>query len=266
MPICHQRLTTTSNILQKIINNYGPLSIKSSTYNYSIYSHNFTSQSSRSFVSNLGKITNSQLLAYSPCSQKNERPFGNPFLNKVIRWKTVSIQPYRVKGSRIKHNKKHIGIKVVCGEYVRPGQMLVKQRRQIAFNLHLTRRRHFKHYPGENVHVDRLTSLYSTAWGRVKYTHDVTRNCIIANVLPEVREDIQMYDLWRYRMEHVRSMEENRNICWLRTKAGTIFPKRVINPPRKPPPSKHKKRVPDMWENPAMPDSKLRLMGYPVWR
>lgn len=163
-------------------------------------------------------------------------------------------------------NHKHIGIKAVAGEYVRPGQIIVRQRRFVAWNLNLTRRRHFKHYPGENIRVDRMTNLYSTTWGRVKYTHDVSRNVIISNVLPEVREDIQSYDLWRYRTEHVRSMEENRSLCWLRTKAGTIFPKRVINPPRKPPPPKHKTWIPHVWENQAFPDSKLRLMGYPIQR
>lgn len=194
-------------------------------------------------------------------SQKG--PFRNPFLTSSVRWKTVSVQPYVLRKGRTL-NHKHIGIRAVPAEYVLPGQLIVRQRRYVAWNPNVTRKRHFKHYPGENIRVDRMTNLYSTTWGRVKYTHDVSRNALIANVLPEVREDIQHYDLWRYRMEHVRSMEENRNTCWLRTKVGTIFPKSVINPPRKPPPSNIRRWVPDVWENQALPDSKLRLMGYPI--
>lgn len=189
---------------------------------------------------------------------------STPPFNNSVRWKTVSVQPYVMRKGRTRKEKKHIGIKACPVEYVRPGQILAKQRKFVAWNPNVTRKRHFKYYPGENVKLDRFTSLYSTQWGRVKYTYDVSRNVTIINVLPEVREDIQAWDLWRYRLEHVRSMEENRNLCWLRTKAGTIFPKTLINPPRKPPPSKHKKWVPDVWENQAMPDSKLRLMGYPL--
>lgn len=184
-----------------------------------------------------------------------------------IRWKNVLQQGYhRPKGSGKKSRKRHIGVKALSSEYVKPGQILALQRRYVAHNPNVTRKRHFKIYPGENVAVDRKTSLYSTAWGRVKMTHDIFRNIFIMNVLPEVREELLPYDLWRYRLEKVRSMEENRNICWLRTKAGTIFPKPLVNPPTKQPPSARPKHIPDVWENWCLPDSKLRDIGYPIAR
>lgn len=188
------------------------------------------------------------------------------FQRSSLRWKNVLRQAYH-RRKQSKRQKRQLGLKALVNEYVRPQQLLVFQRRYIAENLrNVTRRRHFKYYPGENVRVDKRTSLYSTTWGRVKITHDIVRQVFIINVLPEVREELQRYDLWRYRLERVRSMEENRNICWLRTKAGTIFPKPVLNPPRKPPPSPHRQRMPDPWENNALPDSRLRDLGYPLQR
>lgn len=120
-------------------------------------------------------------------------------------------------------NKAHIGLKATPSEYVEAGRWVVKQRKYIAKNPNVTRRRHFKMYPGENVKVLRNTSLQAMVSGRLKLTHDVTRDVLIANVLPEPRSELLREDLWRYRTEHVESMEENKYLCYLRQKALQHF-------------------------------------------
>eukprot|EP00913_Durusdinium_trenchii_P025309 g23759.t1 len=56
-------------------------------------------------------------------------------------------------------------------------------------------------------------------------THDVKRKVMIMNVLAEPREEHVQEDMWRYRTEHVESMEENRELCALRAKAFQVFGK-----------------------------------------
>ena len=112
--------------------------------------------------------------------------------------------------TRAYNHRAHIGIRATCAEYVETGRTIVKQRKFIAKNPAVTTNKHFKLYPGENVKVVKDTSLVAVCSGRVKYTHDVVRNVKIANVMPESREELKEEDLWRYRTEHVRSMEENK--------------------------------------------------------
>lgn len=146
-------------------------------------------------------------------------------------------------------------MKRLSAEYVWPGVVLVKQRKIVAFGVETKRRnRHFKIYPGENVKVTKTTNLVALAHGRVKYTHDVSRDVLVVNVLPERREELLREDLWRYRTEHVRSMEENRHICFLRMKAVRMFGKPLVNPPTKPPLRPHHFTKQDIWENPTLPD------------
>jgi len=150
-----------------------------------------------------------------------------------------------------------IGVKTLSAEFAYPGKMLAWHRKIIAFNPTPTRHRHFKTYPGENVIVTKNTSLVSAAYGRIKYTHDVTRDVMLINVLPERREELLREDLWRYRTEHVRSMEENKHLCALRTKSWfRTHPdaKPLVNPPTKPEPRPTRLSRHDAWENPSMPD------------
>lgn len=144
----------------------------------------------------------------------------------------------------------------LSAEYVTPGCLLVKQRRYIAWGFeHKRRLRHRKMYPGMNVGVTKNSSLVSLAYGRVKYTHDVNRDVLVVNVLPERREELLREDLWRYRTEHVASMEENRHVCCLRSKETKVFVKKLVNPPMKPlPRPKFLSRF-DTWENPTLPDA-----------
>ncbi|KEP66099.1 UNVERIFIED_CONTAM: hypothetical protein HHA_263110 [Hammondia hammondi] len=183
---------------------------------------------------------------------------ASPSLLTFYRTKMVKSASYR-RPSRAsptgQARKPHIGVRRLAAEYVWPGVVLVKQRKVIAFNVETKRRnRHFKLYPGENVKVSKVTNLVALCHGRVKFTHDVSRDVLVVNVLPERREELLREDLWRYRTEHVRSMEENRHICFLRRKAVRMFGKELVNPPTKPPlrPFYFTKR--DMWENPALPD------------
>ncbi|CDJ50547.1 hypothetical protein, conserved [Eimeria brunetti] len=152
--------------------------------------------------------------------------------------------------------KAHIGVCRLSAEYVSPGCILVRQRRYIAWGFESKRRRrHKKIYPGENVGVAKNSSLVALVYGRVKYTHDVSRDVMLCNVLPEEREELLRTDLWRYRTEHVQSKEENRHICHLRRKAVPSFGKPLVNPPTKPlPRPKFLSRF-DSWENPTLPDA-----------
>ncbi|VWU52044.1 mitochondrial ribosomal protein L27 precursor, putative [Hepatocystis sp. ex Piliocolobus tephrosceles] len=158
------------------------------------------------------------------------------------RYKMVKTSSYRRK-SRSSPNgqgqKAKIGIKRLSAEYVQTGQLLVKQRKVIAFNYqNKTRKRNFKYYPGENVKVAKNTSLIALTNGRVKYTHHVIQNILIVNVLPEELEILKEDDLYRYRTEHVKSFEENRSLIYLRMKRAIAFPKykhtQYIKPPLKP--------------------------------
>ncbi|KFG52612.1 hypothetical protein TGFOU_263110 [Toxoplasma gondii FOU] len=181
-----------------------------------------------------------------------------PSLLTFCRTKMVKSASYR-RPSRAsptgQARKPHVGVRRLAAEYVWPGVVLVKQRKVIAFNVETKRRnRHFKLYPGENVKVSKVTNLVALCHGRVKFTHDVSRDVLVVNVLPERREELLREDLWRYRTEHVRSMEENRHICFLRRKAVRMFGKELVNPPTKPPLRPFYFTKYDSWENPALPD------------
>ncbi|GAB66175.1 hypothetical protein PCYB_083360, partial [Plasmodium cynomolgi strain B] len=132
--------------------------------------------------------------------------------------------------------KAKIGIKRLSAEYVKTGQLLVKQRKIIAFNFEKkTRRRNFKYYPGEHVKVTKNTSLVALTNGRVKYTFHSVQKVLIVNVLPEEVDELREDDLYRYRTEHVRSFEENRSLVYLRMKHVVSFPPSKQTQFRKPP-------------------------------
>ncbi|GAW80662.1 hypothetical protein, conserved [Plasmodium gonderi] len=162
--------------------------------------------------------------------------------NIFKRFKMVKTSSYRRK-SRSSPNgqgqKAKIGVKRLSAEYVKTGQLLVKQRKIIAFNYEKkTRKRNFKYYPGEHVKVTKNTSLVALTNGRVKYTFHVLQNVLIVNVLPEELDELKEEDLYRYRTEHVKSFEENRSLIYLRMKHVFAFPKnkhtQFIKPPLKP--------------------------------
>ena len=125
----------------------------------------------------------------------------------------------------------HIGMRALSSEFVQAGQLLVKQRKYLSKNIHVTRRKHFKYYPGENVTVKRNTSLTAAVGGRLKFTHDVVRDIIYCNVIPEPREELLREDLWRYRTEHVDSLSHNKEVCYLRQKMIPHFPRSLHSPP-----------------------------------
>ncbi|SOV10926.1 mitochondrial ribosomal protein L27 precursor, putative [Plasmodium sp. gorilla clade G2] len=166
----------------------------------------------------------------------------NNFIKTFKRYKMVKTSSYRRKARSSPNGqgqKAKIGIKRLSGEYVRTGQMLVKQRKIICFNYeNKTRRRNFKYYPGENVKVAKNTSLIALTNGRVKYTFHVVHNIFLVNIIPEELEELKEHDLYRYRTEHVKSYEENRSLIYLRMKNLISFPKfkqtQYIRPPLKP--------------------------------
>eukprot|EP00916_Digyalum_oweni_P008702 GHVL01014519.1.p1 GENE.GHVL01014519.1~~GHVL01014519.1.p1 ORF type:complete len:264 (+),score=17.27 GHVL01014519.1:60-851(+) len=150
-----------------------------------------------------------------------------------IRTKMVRRQSYVVDSRASPHGqniKPHLGIKVTSANYISRGQTIVKQRRYYTRNPFVTRNRHFKIYPGENVVVVRNTSLVSTCAGRVKYTHHIGRDLKIINVIPQARDELLREDAWRYRTEHVTCMEENRQLIYLRMKDHFLFPLPPVNP------------------------------------
>lgn len=167
-------------------------------------------------------------------------------------------------------NKAHIGVKAVSSEYVVAGRLICKQRKYIAKNPGVTRKRHFKIYPGVNVKVMKNTSLQATVSGRVKMTHDVTRDVMIMNVLAEPHEELLREDLWRYRTEHVESIEENRHVVALRSKALPAFGKDGgwVNPPVGPKPVKTRiSEKNDSWNNHAIQDPlEVEPFAYPLPR
>jgi ribosomal protein L27 len=181
------------------------------------------------------------------------------------RGKMTKVQSYRKSpeaspcGQRYP-NKAHLGVRCQSAEYMEAGHILVQQRKFIAKNLNVTKNKHFKLYPGENVMVGHKTSLFALVSGRVKFTHHVERGVKVVNVLPEQREELLREDLWRYRTEHVSTMEHNKHVCQLRTKANAAFPKALVNPPTGPRPvsqritGKTKQRARDPWNNPTIKD------------
>lgn len=181
-------------------------------------------------------------------------------------WKPPRAKPC---GQRMP-NKPHIGPKALPGEYVEIGRLICKQRRYLAKNPHVTRKRHFKTYPGVNVKVMHNSSLQAACSGRIKMTHDVKRKVMIMNVLAEPREEHVQEDMWRYRTEHVESMEENRELCALRAKAFQVFGKEGgwINQPVGPKPmSARISQNNDKWNNPFVRDPlEMEPFCYPLNR
>jgi len=165
--------------------------------------------------------------------------------------------------------KGHIGVKALPAEYVEAGRIICKQRKFIAKNPGVTRRRQFKYYPGEGVGVrPRSTSLQARVSGRIKMTHDVLRDVMIMNVLPEPREELLRDEMWRYRTEHVEMMEENKYLVSLRQKALPAFGKEWVNAPTGPKPMRTGIAVKtDSWKNPAVKDPlELEPFAYPMTR
>jgi ribosomal protein L27 len=167
-------------------------------------------------------------------------------------------------------NRAMIGIKATPAEYVEVGRMICKQRRFIAKNPNVTRRRHYKIYPGINVSVLKSTSLTAAVSGRIKMTHDVERDVQIMNVLPEPREELLRDDLWRYRTEHVKCMQENQYLCHLRTRALPVFGKEggFLNPPVGVKPMRVRiSQRHDTWNNPGVQDPmEVEPFAYPLPR
>lgn len=161
---------------------------------------------------------------------------GAPWMHSQSRQKATKTSSYRVP-SRAGQNtqpfshRAFIGLRATSAEYVEAGRIVVKQRKYIAKNPFVTRKRHFKYYPGENIKVTSETSLVAMVAGRIKYTHDVTRDVMVANVLPEPREELVLDERWRYRTEHVETMEENKHLIQLRQKANVVFGRPLLNPP-----------------------------------
>jgi len=192
-----------------------------------------------------------------------------------VRQKQVKKQSYRKDGNSFPCGQKmpqkaHIGVKALSAEYCEAGRLICKQRKFISKNTNVKRNRHFKIYPGENVKVMKSTSLQAACSGRVKMTHDVTRDVKIMNILPEPREELLRDDLWRYRSEHVTCMEENRLICSLRAKALTTFGKEGgwINQPVGVKPMRVKiSHRNDEWNNPMVQDPlEIEPYAYPLPR
>lgn len=193
----------------------------------------------------------------------------------AVRQKQTKRQSYRKPGGsypcgQAMPSKAHIGIKAMPAEYCEAGRVICKQRKYIAKNPKVTRHRHFKLYPGINVKVMRNTSLQAACSGRVKMTHDVTRGVMLMNILAEPREELVRTELWRYRTEHVTSLEENKILCHLRSKALPVFGKEGgwVNPPLGVKPMRvrisHGK---DTWNNPYIQDPlEIEPFRYPLPR
>lgn len=179
-----------------------------------------------------------------------------------LRQKQTKRQSYRKPGTswpcgQRMPNKAHIGMKALPSEYCEAGRLICKQRKFIAKNPKVTRKRHFKLYPGVNVKVMKNTSLQAACSGRVKMTHDVTRDVMVMNILAEPREELLRDELWRYRTEHVACVEENKLLCHLRSKAVTVFGKEDgwLNQPTGVKPMRVRiSHGQDMWNNPMMRD------------
>lgn len=185
------------------------------------------------------------------------------------RWKQTKVQSYSKPDRSFPHSqhavdKAHIGIRAVSSEYVEASQILVKQRRYISKNPFVTRHRHFKMYPGENVRVLKTTSLAAEVSGRVKFTHDVMRDVMVVNVLPEPREELLREDLYRYRTEHIENSDDNKRLCMLRQKMLPAFPRPLVNPPTgpRPVPTKLTKDTSQQWNSTSVRDP-LKIEPFP---
>jgi ribosomal protein L27 len=192
-----------------------------------------------------------------------------PFLSINVRFKQTKVQSYSKPDRSFPHSqhyvdKAHVGIRALSSEYVEASQMLVKQRKYISKNPFVTRHRHFKLYPGENVRVTKNTSLVAMVSGRVKFTHDVKRDVMIVNVLPEPREELLSEELWRYRTEHIESREHNKQLCLLRQKMLPTFPRELVNPPTgpRPAPTRISKDGSEHWNSVTVRDP-LRIEPFP---
>lgn len=186
-----------------------------------------------------------------------------------IRSKQTKVQSYSKPDRSFPHSqhmvdKPHIGVRALSSEYVEASRVLVKQRKYVSKNPFVTRLRHFKMYPGENVRVMKNTSLVAKVSGRVKFTHDVRRDVMVVNVLPEPREELLRDDLWRYRTEHVESPEHNKTLCMLRQKMLPAFPRPLVNPPTgpRPAPSRMSKDGSEHWNSVTLRDP-LKIEPYP---
>eukprot|EP00397_Hematodinium_sp_SG-2012_P063664 GEMP01088400.1.p1 GENE.GEMP01088400.1~~GEMP01088400.1.p1 ORF type:complete len:258 (+),score=53.88 GEMP01088400.1:89-862(+) len=187
-------------------------------------------------------------------------PRALPCMLQAPRHKATKTTSYRTPAragntTRRFPNRPFIGLRATSAEYVESGRIVVKQRKYIPKNMAVTRRRHFKYYPGENIRVTKNTSLVAMVSGRIKYTHDVIRDVLVANVLPEPREELIPEEFWRYRTEHVETMEENKHVIQLRQKANVVFGKPLLNPPTgvRPAPKRVSKNM-DHWNNPTVQD------------
>lgn len=183
--------------------------------------------------------------------------------------KQTKVQSYSKPDRSFPHSqhyvdKAHIGVRALSSEYVEASRILVKQRKYISKNPFVTRHRHFKLYPGENVRVTKNTSLVAMVSGRVKYTHDMKRDVMIVNVLPEPREELIADELWRYRTEHVESPEHNKRLCLLRQKMLPNFPRELVNPPvgPRPAPTKLTKDGTEHWNSVTVRDP-LKIEPFP---
>jgi ribosomal protein L27 len=183
------------------------------------------------------------------------------WLQSTIRLKQTKVQSYSKPDRSFPHSqhfvdKAHIGVKALSAEYVESSRVLVKQRKYLSKNPFVTRHRHFKMYPGENVRVTKNTSLVAAVSGRVKFTHDVKRDVMVVNVLPEPREELLPEDLYRYRTEHTEGTEHNRKLCMMRQKMLPAFPRPLINPPTgpRPAPQKISKDSSDHWNTTTLRD------------
>ncbi len=186
---------------------------------------------------------------------------ARPFLLFITRSKQTKVQSYSKPDRSFPHSqhfvdKAHIGVKALSAEYVEASRVLVKQRKYLSKNPFVTRHRHFKMYPGENVRVSKNTSLVAAASGRVKFTHDVKRDVMIVNVIPEPREELLSEDLYRYRTEHTEGKEHNRRLCMLRQKMLPAFPRGLVNPPigPRPGPQKISKDGSEHWNTSTLRD------------
>mmetsp|Transcript_60178 Transcript_60178/g.140641 ORF Transcript_60178/g.140641 Transcript_60178/m.140641 type:complete len:285 (+) Transcript_60178:71-925(+) len=181
-------------------------------------------------------------------------------------WKHPRAKPC---GQRVP-KQAHVGPKALPSEYVEVGKIICRQRKYLAKNPFVTRKRHFKYYPGLNVKVHRTSSLQAAVSGRVKMTHDVRRDVMIMNVLAEPREELVREDLWRYRTEHVECMEENTELCVLRAKALPVFGKEGgwVNQPVGPRPMRARiSDLYDRWNNPTVRDPlEMEPFNYPLGR
>ena len=191
------------------------------------------------------------------------------FLQVSVRHKQTKVQSYSKPDRSFPHSqhavdKAHIGIRAASSEYVEASQMLVKQRKYLSKNPFVTRHRHFKLYPGENVRVLKTTSLAAEVSGRVKFTHDVRRDVMLVNVLPEPREELLAEDLYRYRTEHVENLQANKIMCMLRQKMLPSFPRPLVNPPTgpRPAPTRLSKDGSEHWNSQSLRDP-LKVEPFP---